>query len=76
MSEARAPTAAAPLKPWSDIALPALTGVTMLAAVVMVFWVVPNEKVQVLEFPLDRLAIDGQPKSSPFQSDRSNPCGP
>jgi heme exporter protein C len=35
-----------PLKPWSDVALPALTGVTMLAAVIMVFWVVPNEKIQ------------------------------
>lgn len=39
-------TARPPLKPWSDVALPALTGVTMLAAVIMVFWVVPNEKIQ------------------------------
>lgn len=46
MSGSRATPGAAPLKPWSDIALPALTGITMLAAVVMVFWVVPNEKVQ------------------------------
>lgn len=36
----------APRKLWSDVLLPALTGVTMLAAVVMVFWIVPNEKVQ------------------------------
>jgi heme exporter protein C len=37
---------AAALRPWSDVALPALTGLVMLAAVILVFWVVPNEKVQ------------------------------
>ncbi len=38
--------APASLKPWSDVALPALTGISMLAAVVMVFWIVPDEKIQ------------------------------
>ena len=45
-SRAGSGTAAAPLKRWSDVALPTLTGITMLTAVVMVFWVVPNEKIQ------------------------------
>jgi len=34
------------LRPWSDVALPALTGVAMLTAILFVFVVVPDEKVQ------------------------------
>lgn len=32
--------------PWRDTALPALTGIFMLAAIILIFFVVPNEKVQ------------------------------
>ena len=32
--------------PWRDLALPWLTGVAMLAAIIFVFFLVPNEKVQ------------------------------
>lgn len=35
-----------PSHPWRDVALPALTGIFMLAALVLIFFVVPNEKVQ------------------------------
>lgn len=46
MTAAMDPNGAPSRRPWRDVALPALTGLSMLAAIAMVFLVVPNEREQ------------------------------